>query len=130
VYAERIPTTIEYLCKSLELSDPWVNFVLEQMRSKTLMLSHRADSDSSNQGYQSTTKSTSSAAAQLKNLTLSQLMDNGTGHSGTVQPNTSSRKRKLGQSEIVSLFPNDIMLRKKRILAAPVTAINAKVSFE
>ena len=29
VYAERIPTTIQYLCRKLEMQDPWVNFLIE-----------------------------------------------------------------------------------------------------
>lgn len=29
VYAERIPTTIQYLCRSLEMNDPWIDFLIE-----------------------------------------------------------------------------------------------------
>ena len=44
VYAEQIPSTIEYLCKALEMTDPWVKFMFDQMRSRALML-NRLDTD-------------------------------------------------------------------------------------
>ena len=39
VYAERIPTTIQYLCRKLEMQDPWVDFLIESMHHKAQMLS-------------------------------------------------------------------------------------------
>jgi len=39
VYADRIPTTIEYLCEALDIDDPWVDYLVQKLKEKRQMLS-------------------------------------------------------------------------------------------
>ena len=109
VYAEQIPSTIEYLCKALEMTDPWVKFMFDQMRSRALML-NRLDSDDVIVAESTTaaatpieeTKANESGFA-LKNITLSQLIN-----VEESKKNTVGRKRKFDQKEVTSNTENEV----------------------
>ena len=44
VYAEKIPTTIEYLCRVLEVNDPWVDSIIEHLRHKQVIMDKMSQS--------------------------------------------------------------------------------------
>lgn len=132
VYAEQIPSTIEYLCKALELTDPWVKFMFDQMRSKALMLNRLdfedmvvADSTSVATPMEETKVNDSGFA--LKNITLSQLIN-----VEESKKNNVGRKRKLDQKEVMSNTENEVNimdtsnLKKRRIMAPPQKKIVVK----
>ena len=125
VYAEQIPSTIEYLCKALEMTDPWVKFMFDQMRSKALMLNRlenddviAVDSTSAATPIEETKFNDSSFA--LKNITLSQLIN-----VEESKKNNVGRKRKLDQKEVVNSTENEVQIidstnmKKRRIVAPP-----------
>ena len=108
VYAEQIPSTVEYLCKALEMTDPWVKFMFDQMRSKALMLNRLnsddvmvADSTSAATPMEETKGNDSGFT--LKNITLSQLIN-----VEESKKNNVGRKRKLvDQKEVMSNTENE-----------------------
>ena len=132
VYAEQIPSTIEYLCKALEMTDPWVKFMFDQMRSKALMLNRLENDDVIIAGSTSVatpieeTKFNDSGFA-LKNITLSQLIN-----VEESKKNNVGRKRKLDQKEVVNSTENEVQIidstnmKKRRIVAPPQKKIVVK----
>lgn len=62
VFTEKMPSTVEYLCRALDVQDSYASLVFQQMRTKTLILSSNAHQNASD-GFMSSTKSTNSAIA-------------------------------------------------------------------
>ena len=105
VYTEKIPNTIQYLCRSLDLTDNWVEFLIQQMRSKNQRLSQMSANDynESMKEEQEEFKgdpvnaqiATTFSQSNTTNMTLSQLVDS----NGRNQV-LNSRKRTLNDVEL------------------------------